>query len=269
MKIPYLTLVALSTAILSGCAVAETTSPSGGPAAQTTVLFQDSMMDNWRQQWFLDGEKATVEHRPEGLFFSGGTVTKEDDPVAYNAHHAVLWTKDSFAGDIRISYQMTRVDESDYGNTLLYIQAQGIGLPQYSKDIADRKDARRIPMMSTYFTYMDLISVSFRKDIRIKRYPYSNQDGERLDSRGIIPPRPDYIGMIPGKTYQVIADKKADTLRLQLRDAETNEEYLDQTWDITQVDPSVEPKTIREGRVGLRHMSTKQFIYKDFKVERL
>ena len=99
---------------------------------ESTILFEDSMLDDWQEKWFLDGQKATLEHRNEGLYFSGGTITKSEDPEKYHAHHAVLWTKQVFEGDLLISYEMTRIDTSDYGNTLLYIQAQGIGIERRS-----------------------------------------------------------------------------------------------------------------------------------------
>ena len=41
------------------------------------------------------------------------------------------------------------------------------------------------------------------------------------------------------------------------------------TWDATKIDEKVEPKLVTKGRIGIRQMSTKQSIYKDFKVERL
>src|SRR6056297_398128 len=94
-------------------------------AAETRILFEDPMTGDWRENWFLDGKKATLRNTENGLFFSAGTVTKRDDPVIYHAHHAVLWTQQEFEGDIQISYEMTRVDSSNYGTTLLYIQARG------------------------------------------------------------------------------------------------------------------------------------------------
>ena len=43
---------------------------------------------------------------------------------------------------------MIRVDTSDYGNTLLYIQAQGIGKEPYMKDITEWNKLREIPAMN-------------------------------------------------------------------------------------------------------------------------
>jgi hypothetical protein len=234
---------------------------------KSDVLFEDSMMDDWHEKWFLDGEKATIEHRKQGLYFSGGTVTKSEDPENYHAHHAVLWTKKIFEGDLLISYEMTRIDTSDYGNTLLYIQAQGIGREPYLKDITEWSELRKIPAMSLYFENMDLISISFRNNLRCKRYPWKDLNGEWYPKRGLIEPMVDYIGMIPGKKYSVQVEKRATSVTLRLYGGKTKELLTDFTWDTTKVPGDLE--LIHQGRIGLRHMSTKQFIYRNFKVERL
>ena len=237
----------------------------GQPASK--ILFEDSMMGDWQKNWFLDGKKAIVLHNCDGLFFSGGSVTKSEDPENYHAHHAVLWTRQVFEGDILITYEMTRVDSSDYGNTLLYIQAQGIGKEPYLKDIAEWSELREIPAMSLYFENMDLISLSFRENLRCKRYPWKDSNGEWYPKRGLIEPMVDYMGIIPGKKYSVEVEKRKNSVTLRLYDGVTKEKLTDYTWDTTKVPDDLEP--IQKGRIGLRHMSTKQFIYRNFKVETL
>jgi hypothetical protein len=231
------------------------------------VLFEDSMKNDWKKNWFLDGEKATLEHRADGLYFSGGTVTKSEDLENYHAHHAVLWTKQVFEGDLRISYQMTRIDSSNYGTTLLYVQAQGVGIEPYKQDISLWNELRKIPAMNLYFENMDLISISFRENLRCKRYPWKDSNGEWYPKRGLIEPMVDYDGILPGKTYNVEVLKRKTSVTLHLYDSKTKELLTDFTWDITKVPEGLDP--IQKGRVGLRHMSTKQFIYKNFKVEKL
>gem|GEM_PF-1525214 len=233
------------------------------------VLFEDVMHGDWQEKWFLDGKKATLEPREGGLYFAGGTVTKEDDPVEYNAHHAVLWTKQVFEGDIRISYQMKQVDASGYGNTLLYIHAQGIGTPPYVEDIHEWRNLREVPDMSTYFTYMDLLSLSLRENIRCKRYPWRDEKLQWYPTQGLIEPMVDYPGVIPGETYQVIVDKKGDSLRLRLYNQSGATLHVDHTWDTSQIAEGIEPRKIQKGRIGIRHMATKQSIYNNFKVEKL
>lgn len=67
--------------------------------SESNVLFEDPKDGNWKENWFLDGKKALLINLDGGLYFSAGSVTKKDDPVEYNAHHAVLWTKEEFEGD--------------------------------------------------------------------------------------------------------------------------------------------------------------------------
>jgi hypothetical protein len=243
-------------------------SPSGDREIPP-VLFKDSMTGDWQENWFLDGKLATLRNGKDGLDFAAGTVTKQQDPEAYHAHHATLWTKQEFEGDLRITYEMTRIDTSDYGNILLYIQARGVGTDAYPEDITAWKETRAIPAMDKYFENMNLISLSFRENLRCKRYPWKDPQGEWYPEKGEIRPFVDYIGMIPGKTYTVEVEKKAESVTLRLFDAETKEKYAEQTWDLTKVPEGIEPRLITNGRIGLRHMSTKQFLYKDFKVERL
>jgi hypothetical protein len=238
-------------------------------SAQTDskILFEDSMLNDWQKNWFLDGQKAIVLHTGDGLFFSGGAVTKSEDPESYHAHHAVLWTKQVFEGDIRLTYEMTRIDSSDYGTTLLYIQAQGTGKKPYLKDIAEWNELRKIPDMSLYFENMDLISLSFRENLRCKRYPWKDSNGEWYPNRGLIEPMVDYFKILPGKKYLVEVEKKSASVTLRLLDGETKDKLFDFTWDITKVPEELNP--IQKGRIGLRHMSTRQFVYRNFRVERL
>jgi len=232
----------------------------------SAVLFEDNMMSDWQENWFLDGQKATVEHVDNGLYFSAGTITKQDDPEEYHAHHAVLWTKQVFEGDLLISYEMTRVDSSDYGTTLLYIQAQGVGQEPYTEDIAVWSELRTVPAMSLYWKYMNLISLSFRENLRCKRYPWEDPNGERYPNGGLIKPMLDYPTILPGKSYRIEVQKRTESVNVQLFDRKTDTLITDHSWDITNVAEGLEP--IQKGRIGLRHMSTRQFIYSNFKVER-
>lgn len=239
------------------------------PQETAKEIFEDNMEEDWQKNWFLDGKHATLEHRDGGLYFAGGTVTKEQDPKEYHAHHAAIWTKQVFEGDLRISYLMKRVDKSDYGNTLLYIQAQGIGTPPYVEDIHAWRQLRDIPDMSIYFTYMDLLSLSFREDIRCKRYPLRDVKLVNYANDGLLEPKLDYPGLTPGATYQVLVEKTGESLRLRLFDDSGENLQADHTWDTSRIDEGIEPRQVRKGRIGIRHMATKQFIYRNFKVEQI
>jgi len=59
-------------------------------------VFSDSCTADWKEKWFLDGEVGTVTNSPEGMTLTAGPEFRND------AHHMVLWTKDSFEGDLKI-----------------------------------------------------------------------------------------------------------------------------------------------------------------------
>ena len=92
-------------------------------------VFSDSGTTDWQEQWFLDGEVGTVTNSPEGMTLTAGPEFKND------AHHMVLWTEDSFSGDLKIEYDYTRLDEAPNCVTILYLQAAGSGKGPYAKDI--------------------------------------------------------------------------------------------------------------------------------------
>ena len=116
--------------------------------AEWKEVFRDPCTENWRDRWTLDGLKATVANSEEGMDFNAGPVRME------NASHAVMWTKESFAGDIRLDYEYTRIDDATEAVTILYLQATGSGAEGYGKDISRWSDKRSVPAMSEYFNQM-------------------------------------------------------------------------------------------------------------------
>jgi len=79
----------------------------------------------------------------------------------------------------------------------------------------------------------------------------------------------DYGKILPGKTYLVEVEKRAASLRLRIVEKESRKLMIDNTWNTDNIAEGIEPRQIQKGRIGLRHMSTRQFIYRNFKVERL
>lgn len=240
-----------------------------GTAGEPRVLFEDPMTGDWQENWFLDGKEATLRNDADGLFFAGGTIAKWHDRVKYHAHHAVLWTKQEFAGDIRISYEVTRNDKDGGGATLLYIQAQGIGTPPYVKDIHEWSNLREVPKMSEYFLYMDLLSISFREDLRLRRYPWKDKDGNSYPENGLVEPKLDYPQMAPGDSSFVVVEKRNPRLTLRMYGPDRDKPEVNHTWDMTKASEGRDPRWIQEGRIGIRHMATRQLVYKNFKVEQL
>lgn len=68
-------------------------------AGNWQVAFADPCTGDWRHHWFLDGEVGTVTTGPEGMTLSAGPEFKND------AHHMVLWTRQSFEGNLKIEYE--------------------------------------------------------------------------------------------------------------------------------------------------------------------
>jgi hypothetical protein len=137
------------------------------------------------------------------------------------------------------------------------------------EDISAWKELREIPNMGIYFTYMDLLSLSFRENLRCKRYPWQNENLKLYPGEGLIEPMVNYGKILPGKTYLVEVEKRAASLLLRLVEKESRKVMIDHTWNTDNIADGIEPKQIQKGRIGLRHMSTRQFIYRNFKVKRL
>jgi len=225
--------------------------------ADWTEAFFDSGAGDWREKWTLDGREATVENDADGMTFKAG-------PEAFqNAHHAVLWTKRDFAGDLRIEYEYTRLDEATKMVTILYIQATGCDQQGYGKDIADWADKRVVPTMRNYYAHMNAYHVSYAafgnknaapgKDyIRARRYQCGPLGGTELEG--------EYknTGLFKtGVPHQITVIKRDREIFMHVRNAE--DELLCRFVN-TEFPPIV------EGRIGLRHMSTRAARYRNFKV---
>jgi hypothetical protein len=236
-----------------------------------TVLFEDPMTKDWQNNWFLDGQRAVLEHRDRGLAFitSASKVDKRVDRAAFDAQHAVLWTKQEFVGDIRISYTFTKLPGCSW-QKLIYVQARGIGTEPYVEDIYAWRDLREVAKMDKYFNYMNLIALSLRDEIRCKRYPWSDVERDlKLESEFL--PRGENKGMEIGRELNVVVEKRRESISLRIRDIETGEHVVNHTWDLTDetVLENRESKFVETGRIGLRHMGGHKVVYKNFKVEKL
>lgn len=225
--------------------------------------FVDPCTEDWTKRWFLDGEKAKLSNSDKGMDFHAGPKWRED------AHHAVLWTKPSFAGDVKIEYEYTRLDEQIRAVTILYIQATGKGEGPYVTDIRKWSDRREVPSMSQYFKHMNTYHISYaawgtRNDdpdqdyIRARRYRGHGKD--RLHGTEL---KPDYdrTGLFEtGVPHRITVIKRGKQLFMHIRNAEA--EWLCH-WDGSKF------PAITEGRIGLRHMYTRAARYKDFRVSTL
>jgi hypothetical protein len=226
-------------------------------------VFLDKGDKDWQQNWFLDGKKATIKNGEDGMLFSAGPVERE------NASHAVLWTKESFYGDLKIEFDFTKIDKATKAVNILYIQATGKEEGPYVKDITEWSEMRVVPKMSTYFNNMNLWHVSYaafsngnEKDkkgyVRARRYPVlkgksfkDTELGASYDDTGFFK---DDI------TYHMTVIKKDDMLFIKV---DGDEKLTIFNWDFS------EHPRITEGRIGLRHMWTRSSRYANFSISQL
>jgi len=225
---------------------------------QWKLVFKDQCTKDWTKHWTLDGLIATVENTKNGMLFKAGPEAKND------AHHAVLWTKATYEGDIKIEYDYTRTDTAIRWVNILYIQATGDGEGNFETDISKWSDFRRVPVMKKYYENMNLLHISYAAFnnqgdgthyVRARRYPKPNN--ENFDGTQI-PPTYDQQGYAKsGQTYHITAIKTGTQLFFKMESKDGQELF---TWDLSEVTP------ITAGRIGIRHMYTRSAIYSNFKI---
>ncbi len=227
-------------------------------SAEWTLKMDDSCRGNWQDQWFLDGLIATVTNTEDGMDFRAGEEYGND------AHHAVLWTKEQFEGDVKIEYNYTRTEEQTVNVNILYIQAQGTGEDGLDKDISKWK--RDVPTMSIYYKYMNPLHISYdafpmvNEDptndyLRVRKYPISEDIS--FDQMEVEPTFFNIELFKPFITYKVTVIKDETHLYMNVEGDGREECY---TWSLEGKAP------INYGRIGLRHMYTRASMYSDFKV---
>ena len=220
--------------------------------------FVDSCTGTWQEQWFLDGKVASVTNNQNGMQLTAGSEFKND------AHHMVLWTKESFKGDVKIEFDYTRLDFETRCVNILYIQATGSGDEPYKRDIAEWNTLREVPAMRMYFDHMNTYHISFaafpnqgddqKQYIRARRY-MPNKTGLKGSDL-----KPDYFpeGLFaPGVPHKITVIKKERDIYMRVVNAE-------QTYYCHFVKPDL--PVIEEGRIGLRLMFTRSSRFANFKI---
>ncbi|MDG2221942.1 MAG: DUF1961 family protein [Rubripirellula sp.] len=216
-------------------------------------VFFDSFTKDWAKQWTLDGEVATAKNTPQGIELTAGPEFKND------SHHMVLWTRKSFKGDVRIDYDFVRLDSSEEGVNILYIQATGSGEAPYEQDISEWVELRHVPAMKTYYNNMHTYHISYavpgdKGYIRARRYlpNMSGLNGTALP--------PDYLrnGFFDsGVPHKITVIKQDRDIFMRVTNAEQTGYYH---WHNDKLPP------IEEGRIGLRLMFTRSSRFKNFRV---
>ncbi|MBC2596023.1 hypothetical protein H5P28_17285 [Ruficoccus amylovorans] len=228
------------------------------------VVFEDSGQGDWSEKWFLDGRKATLENHEDGMFFAAGPIP--DD----NASHAVLWTKDSFEGDLKLEFDYTRMDTVYNYVNILFLYATGAGPEPYVEDIVEWSDLRTIPYMKTYFNHMNLLHISFAaytnepgatdasSYVRARRYPTSIYSGPNPFAQMALEPDFSGTGLFqPGVPHHITLVRKGDELFMNVSNADEQRLFR---WDLSQKPP------VNKGRIGLRHMWTRAATYANISV---
>lgn len=224
------------------------------------LQFEDECTGNWQQNWFKDGLIAKVEQDDLGMDLIAGPVNRDD------AHHTVLWTKQSFEGDIKMEYEYTRTDSQIVNVNILYVQAQGIGKEGRGADITEWNTYRDTANMWKYYFYMDPLHISYaafpmvNEDpdndyIRIRKYPTPTQEEFKNTE---VPPAYFKTGQfLTGVTYKITLIKTGSNLYFNVNGKGEEKLY---SWDLS------EEQSPQKGRIGLRHMYTRSARYKNFKV---
>lgn len=224
-------------------------------------VFFDAGSELWSEQWMLDGEQAALTNSESGLIFTAGQEEWNPDS------HAVLWTRNSFKGDIKIEYDYTKLDSINKWVNILYIQASGIDSVPYARDIAEWSELRNTSYMKTYFNNMNLVHISYaaygKNDgdvaadyIRARKYPVS--PGAVFANDTVI--KPDYFpsGLFrTGQKCHISVIKSGEELFFYVTNPAGDHLF---SWK------SAKFLAVHEGRIGLRHMWLKSSKYENFTV---
>ncbi len=220
-------------------------------------VFSDKGTKKWQKKWSLDGKIGHVENGADGMALYTGPERKN------SAHDVVLWTKQSFSGDLLIEYDYTRIDNRDRSVNIIYIQATGSQEGEYSKNIKDWNAMREVPAMQVYYNNMNTLHIS---------YAAFSEDGDYIRARRY---RPDLKQKMTGTElgaayntgffekdvkHHITIIKKGFDLYMKVS---TDQKSVLYKWNYQQ-----HPKIV-EGPIGLRHKCVSAAVYKNFTVKKL
>lgn len=225
---------------------------------QWQLEFQDKGTKDWQSKWFLDGLQANIKNTKAGMLFNAGTTEGVD------AAHAVLWTKKSFEGNLKMEYNFTRKDIKAKWAIILYLQASGIGIAPYLDDISKWNELREIPAMKTYFNNMKALHISYAsfendnidstKDyVRARQYPVL--PGQNFNTTTEIPDPSFETGLFKtGETYKIVVIKTNEKLYFKVVGKNSSKLF---SWNLKS------NFSFHGGRIGLRHMATRSALYEN------
>jgi len=226
-------------------------------------VFFDAGTGDWTEKWFLDGEVGSVDTtKNKGMQLTAGPRFGND------AHHMVLWTRDSFEGDLKIEFDYTRLDFENRAVNILFIQATGSGKGPYETDIAKWSHLRRVPAMRTYFNHMNTYHISYAAFPNVGKDRQAYIRGRRymptLPGLGGTDFTPDYFPpeelFAPGVPHHFTVIKRGRDLYMKVESPEL-------VYYCHLINQDLPPVT--EGRIGLRHMYTRSALYRNFGISQL
>jgi len=232
------------------------------PWEKSKLLFEDPGTGSWQDQWMLDGQRAQVINTQQGMELVAGPERGND------TCHAVLWTKQSFQGNICIEYDYTRTDTTSRVVNILYFHASGKGDADYPADIALWNDKRVVPHMRTYFNNMHTYHISYaafpysndsinNDYIRLRRYNPNDKGLEGTD----VPGDHYKTGLFkPGVSYHIQVFRHNNQIEMHIQNNQLASEQLICKWDASVFPPC------ESGRIGFRHMYTRNARYKNIEV---
>ena len=265
LRISFLYSLCLTTPVMAADAPIPKPDPAQDKAAFEQAaagawqeVFADPCTGDWRQHWFLDGEVGTVTTAADGMTLTAGPEFKND------AHHMVLWTKQSFEGNLKIEYDYTRTDKETRCVNILYIQATGSGKGPYARDISQWNDLRKVPAMATYFDHMHTYHLSYAafpnsgenrvSYLRARRYL---PEGDGIKGTELAPDYDPQGFCAEGVKHHITVIKKDRDLFLRVENPDRVGHYHFRNPRLP---------AITEGRVGLRHMFTRSARYRNFQI---
>lgn len=231
--------------------------------SERKLLFSDDMKSHYSKNWFADGEKLQLKNSRKGLLFRAGVTPASD------ADHSVLWTKQSFEGDIWVEFNYIRRDEATKYVNIIYLFVEGSGVGAYEKDISKWSGLRKVPAMKWYFEHMNALHISFagfENDnylpeadyVRARRY--LPERGKGLQGTEVMP---EYLrtGFFkPNEPHRISIVRKGNDVYMKVKNT-TRERIFH--WDISNF------PELKSGRIGLRLMGSRISEFSDFSVYQL
>lgn len=218
-------------------------------------VFFDPGFRDWHERWFLDGNKAHVYNDEEKMILETG-----------NKAYAVLWTKESFKGSLKIEYDFLCADSYKQGVNILYIEATGQDKKGYSKDILKWADKRKNAYMSDYYAHMHTYHLSYATGendyIRGRRYLPDQWLPDAMKLWGTaIKGELAHAGIFDDKSWiHVTVIKRQKSLLVEFR-------HPQKTINLELIND--DKPEISEGRVGLRLMPKRLSYFKNISISEL